>query len=84
MIPVATDDADRSAIGPSCEVPFKRRTVKPPAWQKDYYVHSGTSRYKFNSFRECVRKVNYLYAEVRFTCKWPNSFQPTQILSYKV
>ena len=29
---VATDDA------PSCEVPSRRRTIKPPAWQKDYYM----------------------------------------------
>ena len=29
---VATDDA------PSCEVPSRRRTVKPLAWQKDYYM----------------------------------------------
>ena len=27
---VATDDA------PSCVVPSRRRTIKPPAWQKDY------------------------------------------------
>ena len=27
---VATDDV------PSCEVPSRRRTIKPPAWQKDY------------------------------------------------
>ena len=29
---VATDDA------PSCEVPSRRRTIKPPAWQKDYLL----------------------------------------------
>ena len=29
---VATDDA------PSCEVPSRRRTIKPPAWQKNYYM----------------------------------------------
>ena len=29
---VATNDA------PSCEVPSRRRTIKPPAWQKDYYM----------------------------------------------
>ena len=29
---VATDDA------PSCEVPSRRRTIKPLAWQKDYYM----------------------------------------------
>ena len=32
MAYVATDDA------PSCEVPSRRRTIKPPAWQKDYYM----------------------------------------------
>ena len=31
-VTVATDDA------PSCEVPSRRRTIKPPAWQKDYYM----------------------------------------------
>ena len=32
IIYVATDDA------PSCEVPSRRRTIKPFAWQKDYYM----------------------------------------------
>ena len=32
ILAVATDDA------PSCEVPSRRRTIKPPAWQKDYYM----------------------------------------------
>ena len=31
-VSVAADDA------PSCEVPSRRRTIKPPAWQKDYYM----------------------------------------------
>ena len=35
---VATDDARRSAIPPSCEVPSRRQTIKTPARQKDYYV----------------------------------------------
>ena len=29
---VATDDTQ------SYEVPSRRRTIKPPAWQKDYYM----------------------------------------------
>ena len=29
--------------------------------------YSGTSEYEFNLFRDGVRKMNYLYAEARFT-----------------
>ena len=45
---------------------------------------SGTSGYEFKSFRDGVYIVNCSYAEARFTCKWPNSFQPTQNQFYKM
>ena len=35
---VATDDARRSAIAPSCDIPSRSRTVKLLAWEKDYYM----------------------------------------------
>ena len=41
----------------------------------------ATLRYQINLFWDGVPKVVYLYAEARFTCKWPNLFLPTQTQS---
>ena len=53
-------------------------------YQVFIHIYRGALGCKHNSFRNLVYKVDRLYTEGKFTCKWSNLFQATQTQSYKM